>query len=101
MDAGGANPWSRSPEEWAGVPHEGRHPAGGERCRVCGGGARCRFSVRTATALGVLGGRLANNLPSGFVQRGTGSVESDDGHDGDLQKGTGVSPPGEETPAGG
>src|SRR3989344_4865593 len=56
---------------------------------------------QAATTLGVLGGRLANNLPSGFVQRGTGSVESDDGHDGDLRKGTGVSPPGEETPAGG
>src|SRR5690606_27085271 len=37
---------------------------------------------QAATPLGVLGGRLANSLPRGFIQRGTGSTASDGGHDG-------------------
>ncbi len=39
-----------------------------------------------ALTLGVLGGRLADSAPGGFVQRGMRCIASDGGHDGDLQK---------------
>src|SRR3546814_217834 len=50
------------------------------------------FPGQAATTLGVLGSRLADSLPRGFVQSGMGCIASDGGHDGDLQKNAGASP---------
>src|SRR5690606_16536362 len=41
---------------------------------------------KAATALRMFGSRLAESPPRGFIQRGTGGIESDGGHDEDLQK---------------
>src|SRR3546814_198596 len=45
------------------------------------------FPGQAATTLGVLGSRLADSLPRGFVQSGMGCIASDGGHDGDRKSG--------------
>ena len=55
---------------------------------------------QAATTLGMLGGRLANGAPRGFVQRGTGCIASDGGHDGDLQKKAEATPAWGRNPSG-